>query len=468
MSIDFSELEEVSYALKPGFSDKDSWPEDKNENFSTSIKNYSTIYHSPEYQNKHSKLKQMTTQLSMQLEDFRSHLFRIESKERYSLAMSEYLDTFINELHESVNTNETSQKYNYSSSLTQNSNIDTVVRISDYFFSQLSIIDTMEEKYKENIDNSYKSDKNKEFLLKKKFLDEEIENLLIEKKKLQAEILTHKAKNKILDETIYKSKEAEKLLTDLYKEKELEFKKIREQNDLLREKIKSYDRLCKNLEKLQIDHNIRDTERNRGGVNMHKEEINDDGFDFSGKIIQKIKSQLLNNTPFQVAEHILKKIKDSIKSKENLETIDTFEKSMQICELKQKKELLDKYINSEKKKIEQEKLRLSKEFKLLDFFKRTLNEKCDNESIKKSIDKLLKEKQMIQKEKEIIAQVMTTIECLEENIKVSIRNYKQTYKEMYGIYYKLDNLIKEIRFLFGNFPSLIGELENIGRGSSII
>jgi hypothetical protein len=39
-----------------------------------------------------------------------------------------------------------------------------------------------------------------------------------------------------LDETIYKSKEAEKLLTDLYKEKELEFKKIREQNDLLREK----------------------------------------------------------------------------------------------------------------------------------------------------------------------------------------------------------------------------------------
>ena len=130
--------------------------------------------------------------------------------------------------------------------------------------------------------------------------------------------------------------------------------------------------------------------------------------------------------------------------------------------------MLDKYINSEKKKIEQEKLRLSKEFKLLDFFKRTLNEKCDNESIKKSIDKLLKEKQMIQKEKEIIAQVMTTIECLEENIKVSIRNYKQTYKEMYGIYYKLDNLIKEIRFLFGNFPSLIGELENIGRGSSII
>ena len=40
-----------------------------------------------------------------------------------------------------------------------------------------------EEKYKENIDNSYKSDKNKEFLLKKKFLDEEIENLMIEKKK---------------------------------------------------------------------------------------------------------------------------------------------------------------------------------------------------------------------------------------------------------------------------------------------
>jgi hypothetical protein len=165
---------------------------------------------------------------------------------------------------------------------------------------------------------------------------------------------------------------------------------------------------------------------------------------------------MLNHNPFDVAACIIKDIKDSVKLREKIIHVDIVERSLLIEELKIKNEVLNNYLKAEKNKITEERQQIQKEFGLLQFFQKSDEKKTEKDFIKKSIERLFEEKKTVQKEKEEINAVINAVKCLEENISKSLSHYTETYKNIYNIYSKLDNKMKELWFLFEKYPKIFG------------
>ncbi|OMJ92951.1 hypothetical protein SteCoe_4168 [Stentor coeruleus] len=385
--------------------------------------------------------------LRMKIEDFRSYHLKKTFKEIICMGLNESLDRYVNYPENSSFINKDNYECCCNSSY-EKSRYNTLERINDYFFSNIELIQTMEEQYKCDFDKEYQCDRYKDFI-RMHIKDHEIESLKKERLKVQETQSKLKKKKLELDQVIKNYKKSKEEIDNIISLRQKEIDQLKINNESLKGEIANYEKKRKELEEAKTRHTSRTesilSQSPTLTPRLNLYDKNDDSHEY----IEIIKAQISkNNNPTDIAIKIIEDVKEQIKLYNKHWCVDKVEQKFMSDELRVRKDYVNQYLKSENMKLLSQERSLDNRMKIFDSVICDKNEKADDRTyIKKSFERIIRERKEIDDSKTELISILNVVKGLEFNINNSIRLYKEAYGDLLTIYKAIDSKLKTLSIL---------------------
>lgn len=399
--------------------------------------------------------------LEMTLEDIRSQA----TERRFSLCSfksllsyhADYSDQSASFCNQNTEPSKYKKENSSKSEKINNSKLNSLEKINDFFFCNIDLIKSMETVYKENIDSSYICGKY-ENIIKKIYYDEEVRKLENERNELENEKLKIiEKKNHFL--TAKKNfEEQTENLKNIMADCSKRISEINKKSENLRIERLELDQAIKKFleEKAQFDKKREEFEcgtdicfTSRSSVTNEKSPRRVEGdLDCFKAIIESIKVSLETKSPPEVAASIIEEIKKEVRAVNSYRKIDKIELKCMKNALEVRAKAFEKYEMIRKSELIMSQRNVDVEFMKI---KNLYDKKSKNfQNIELLAAIRQKKKELLQAEEEIKL-VMSTIYSLQYEIVNSIENFKEIFNEVLKQNTDLKKNIKLLRIVAMNY-----------------